>query len=56
MLFREISAEFFAGMFVLRRFHKLNSNSQYQEVVIHYIFKESVNLQSFVYKCISLRK
>ena len=32
----------------------LNSNSQHQEVVSHYIFKESVNLQIFVLMCISL--
>ena len=35
---------------------KLNSNSQQQEVAIHYIFKESMNLQSPVFKCISLTK
>ena len=40
----------------LRRIRKLNSNSQHQEVVIHFIFKESVNLQSLVFKCISLTK
>ena len=37
----------------LRRNRKLNSNSQHQEVVIQYIFKESMNLQSIVLKCIS---
>ena len=41
---------------VLRRICKLNTNSQHQEVVIHYIIKESVNLQSLVFKCISLTK
>ena len=40
----------------LRRIRKPNSNSQHQEVVIHYIFKEDVNLQSLVFKCISLIK
>ena len=43
-------------LFVLWRIRKLSSNSQHQEVVIHYIFKESVNLQSLVFKCISLTK
>ena len=37
-------------VFVKRHISKLNSNSQHQEVVSHYIFKESVNLQM----CISL--
>ena len=36
----------------IRRIRKLNSNSQQQKVVIHYIFKESVNLKSLVFKCI----
>ena len=40
----------------LKRIRKLNSNSQNQEVLIHYIFKESVILQSLVFKCISLTK
>ena len=40
----------------LRRIRKLNSNSQHQEVVIHYILNESINLQSLVFKCISLTK
>ena len=40
----------------LRPIHKLNSNFQHQEVVIHYLFKVSVNLQSLVFKCISLTK
>ena len=44
------------GVCFLRRNRKLNSNSQHQEVVDHYIFKESVNLQSRVLKCISLTK
>ena len=35
-------------------FSKDISNSQHQEVVSHYIFKESVNLQMFVLMCISL--
>ena len=43
-------------LFVLRRIRKLNSNSQHQEFVIHYIIKESVNLQSIVFKCICLIK
>ena len=43
-------------LLVLRRIRKLNSNSQHPEVAIHYIFKESVNLQSLVFKYISLRK
>ena len=34
--------------FFKRHFSKLNSNSQHQEVVSHYIFKESLNLQFFV--------
>ena len=33
---------------------KLNSNSQDQEVVSHYIFKENVNLLILVFMCISL--
>ena len=37
----------------LRRISKQNSNSQHQEAVIHYIFKESVNIQSLVFNCIS---
>ena len=40
----------------LRHIRKLNAHSQHQEVVIHYIFKESVNLQSLVLKSISLTK
>ena len=44
------------GVCFLRRIRKLNSNSQHQEVVIHYLFKESMNLQSLVFKCISLTK
>ena len=32
-----------------RPIRKLNSNSKHQEVVSHYIFKESVNLHFFVY-------
>ena len=38
----------------LRHIHKLNSNSQPQEVVIYFIFEESVNLKSLMFKCISL--
>ena len=43
---------------LLRHINKLhvNSSSQHQEFVIHYIFKESVNFQSLVFKCISLTK
>ena len=37
----------------LRHIRKLNSNYQHQEVVIHYIFKESVNLHILVILCIS---
>ena len=40
----------------LKCIRNINSNSQHQEVVIHYIFKENVNLQSLVFKCISLTK
>ena len=40
----------------LRRIRKLKSNSKHQEVVIHYIFIESVNLQSLLFKCISVTK
>ena len=40
----------------LRHIRELISKSQHQEVVIHYTFKESVNLQSLVFKCISLTK
>ena len=40
----------------LRHIRKQISNFQHQEVVIQYIFKESVNLQSLVFKCISLTK
>ena len=39
----------------LRRIRKLNSNSQHQEVVIHYIFKESVNLQSLVFNKVKMK-
>ena len=67
MLFIEMLRRALTGLFCfgaksrgvclfLRRIRKLNSNSQHQEVVIHYIFKESVNLQSLVFKCISLTK
>ena len=33
----------------LSHIRKLNSNSQHQEVVIHNIFKESVNFKSLVF-------
>ena len=59
MLRRAIADLFFFGaksLFVLRHIRKLISNSQHQEAVIHYIFKESVNLQSLVFKRISLTK
>ena len=52
MLRRAITDLFFFGAkrrgvcLFLMRILKLNSNSQHQEAVIHYIFKESVNLQS----------
>ena len=47
-----------AGVFVCFKAYSQTKvlNSQHQEVVIHYIFKESVNLQSLVFKCISLTK
>ena len=40
----------------LGHIRKLNSNSQHQEVVIHYIFKENLNLHILVFECISLTK
>ena len=62
MLRRAIADSFFFGAksrgvyLFLRHIRKLISNSQHQEAVIHYIFKESVNLQSLVFKRISLTK
>ena len=45
------------GLFVcFKAYSQLNSNSQLQEVVIHYIFKESVNLHILVFKYISFTK
>ena len=39
-----------AVLFISRQ----NSNSQHHEVVSHYIFKDSLNLQIIVFICISL--